>query len=133
MNKKFKLTSMFLATVMLVSCGGSEGNKSVQSTNKLDIKVSIVEPDDPCLPKAGPTILTISDGVAPYSVKAEYTDGSPVEMEFGEFITNDDGSVKVKILSMPGAYNEEGDKIQFIITDAESNIQKFDFTLVYCY
>ena len=141
MKKLISLSFLIMVTVM-VSCDGNKGKAdetaTVAETEKAEVKLTIVDNDDPCGPSNGTyTYLLIENGVsfaddaAPFKVEAKYPDGSPVDIELDKFVMNDDGSAKVNFLSMPGANNEEGDPIKITVTDANGTYTK-DYTLIFC-
>lgn len=139
MKTTLKTTGLILALAFAISACGSKANKTETSDSDTlqaatpsacPIKLSVIEPEDPCGPGEEGYRLVIHGGTEPYKVKAEAND-------YGMDITDlrfssEEGTASVHFSIIQGNLPEEGVTLRLIVTDSAGITASLDIFVNYC-
>lgn len=151
MKTVFRLASFALISILLVSCGSKENKSTTDSAEEVKDSTEIVAPEpeviveDMTLTVIGdemycvgndPIYLLIKGGKAfddeakPYKVEAKKH--KEASISFGKFKKEKDGSVKAKMTFESFSNDENGVKMQILVTDADGTVKTMDYVIPYC-
>lgn len=153
MKTVFRLASFTLISIFLASCGSKENKSTTDPAEEVkdsteilasepepeivveDITLTVVGDEMYCVGN-DPIYLLIKGGKAfedeakPYKVEAKKH--KEASISFGKFKKGDDGSFKVAMSFESFSNDENGVKMQILVTDADGTVKTMNYVIPYC-